>query len=209
MASVTTGLEDLSGEWPMVRVLQRFASAQRALFESYQIDAVRPGESVDGGYQPSDSLAEVARKRAVDVAEMIEQIKKSQDITQRLEISVRETSQLMKEGKVALLDVRCAEAFAVASIPGSRLVDEPLAKEIVGSWPRETPIVLSAIMALGLRMRPISSGLWLRECEEPSRGHRRLVAGDRSGGAAILMQRGSPHGPAVRSAFSRTPAWMS
>jgi hypothetical protein len=76
MASVTTGLEDLSGEWPMVRVLQRFASAQRALFETYQIDAVRPGESVAGGYQPSDSLAEVARRRAVDVAEMIEQIKK-------------------------------------------------------------------------------------------------------------------------------------
>ena len=142
MASVTTGLEDLSGEWPMVRVLQRFASAQRALFETYQIDAVRPSDSVDGGYQPSDSLAEVARRRAVDVAEMIEQIKKSQDIAQQLEISVRETSQLMKEGKVALLDVRCAEAFAVASIPGSKLIDEPLAEEIVGSWPRETPIVL-------------------------------------------------------------------
>jgi rhodanese-related sulfurtransferase len=126
----------------MVRVLQKFASAQRALFEAYQINADQPGESMGGGYQPGDSLAEVARKCAVDVDEMIEQIKKGQDIAEKFEISIRETSQLMKEGKIALLGVRCEEAFAVASIPGSRLVDELLAQEIVESWPKETPIVL-------------------------------------------------------------------
>jgi rhodanese-related sulfurtransferase len=40
------------------------------------------------------------------------------------------------------LDVRCPAAFAVASIPGSKLIDEQLAEEMVHSWAKETPIVL-------------------------------------------------------------------
>ena len=139
---------------------------------------------------------------------MIEQIKKSQDIAQAREISVRETSQLMKEGKVALLDVRCAEAFAVASIPGSKLIDEQLAEEIVHSWPRETPIVL--VCHHGERTADAAEylqGYRLRECEEPGRRHRRMVARHRSGGAAILDRSGSHHGAANAHTFSRGPPW--
>jgi len=142
MAAATRHPEDLSDAWRMVKVLQKFSSAQRALLEKYDIDIDRPGEYNSDGYQPADSLATVAMKHGVDVVEVIEHIKKSQGIAQELEVTVRETSELVNEGKVALLDVREPRAFAVASIPGSRRVDEALAEEIVQSWSKDTPIVL-------------------------------------------------------------------
>ena len=61
MTSVTTGLEEIAGEWPMVRVLQRFSLAQRTLSETYQMDIDRSSESPDGGYQPRNSLS-IGRK---------------------------------------------------------------------------------------------------------------------------------------------------
>jgi monothiol glutaredoxin len=58
-----------------------------------------------------------------------------------LEISPAETAALMKEGKVTLIDVRTPQEYAIARIEGCRLVDEALAKEIVETWPKDTPIV--------------------------------------------------------------------
>ena len=90
MTSATTRSEEIAGEWPMVRVLQKFSLAQRTLSEIYQMDIDRSSGSPDGGYQPLDSLEHVSRKHGLDVTEVIEQIKKSQDIAQAREISVRE-----------------------------------------------------------------------------------------------------------------------
>ena len=58
-----------------------------------------------------------------------------------LEISPTETAALMKEGIVKLIDVRTAGEFAIARIEGCPLVDETLAKEIVETWPKDTPII--------------------------------------------------------------------
>jgi len=58
-----------------------------------------------------------------------------------LEISPTEVAALMKEGKVTLIDVRTPGEYEIARIEGCRLVDEALAKEIVESWPKETPII--------------------------------------------------------------------
>jgi rhodanese-related sulfurtransferase len=139
-AATTTDRKDLSGAWRMEQVLQVFPSAQRALLEKYHIDRLGGPGSV--GYQPADSLATVATNHGVDVIEVIKHINKTQDMVKDLEITARETAELMKEGKITLLDVRAPEAYDMASIPGSMLVDQALAQEIVQSWPKDTPIVL-------------------------------------------------------------------
>jgi rhodanese-related sulfurtransferase len=58
-----------------------------------------------------------------------------------LEISPQETAALMKQGNVKLIDVRTPYEYAIAHIEGCPLVDEGLAKEIVETWPKDTPIV--------------------------------------------------------------------
>ena len=58
-----------------------------------------------------------------------------------LEITPRETAELLKEGKIKLVDVRSAQEYAIASVPGSVLADQNLAQEILQTWPKDTPIV--------------------------------------------------------------------
>ena len=58
-----------------------------------------------------------------------------------LEISPAETAALMKNSHVRLIDVRTPQEYAMAHIEGCPLVDEALAKEIVETWPKDTPII--------------------------------------------------------------------
>ena len=58
-----------------------------------------------------------------------------------LEISPTEVAALLKEGKVTLIDVRTPQEYEIARIEGCRLVDQALAKEIVETWPKDTPII--------------------------------------------------------------------
>ena len=58
-----------------------------------------------------------------------------------LEISPHDVAALIKNGQVTLIDVRTPHEFAICRIEGSRLIDQELAKEIVETWPKDTPIV--------------------------------------------------------------------
>ena len=58
-----------------------------------------------------------------------------------MEITVRETAELLKQGKIKLLDVRTPQEFATASVAGSILVDQTLAQEIMQTWAKDTAIV--------------------------------------------------------------------
>jgi rhodanese-related sulfurtransferase len=58
-----------------------------------------------------------------------------------LEISPAETARLLNDGKAKLIDVRTPQEYAVAHIEGCALVDEALAKQIVETWPKDTPII--------------------------------------------------------------------
>ena len=58
-----------------------------------------------------------------------------------LEISPAEAAALLKEGVVKFIDVRTPQEYEIARIEGCRLVDQALAKEIVESWPKETPLI--------------------------------------------------------------------
>ena len=58
-----------------------------------------------------------------------------------LEITPREASELLTQGKIKLLDVRTPEEYVTASVPGSVLVDQSLAQEILQTWSKDTAIV--------------------------------------------------------------------
>lgn len=132
----STDPKDLSGAWTMQQVTTVFPSAQRALFQKYHV-----GGCSSCGFQPTDSLTSVATNHGLDVNEVVEHIKRSQDMEKDLEITPRETAELLKQGKIKLVDVRTAEEYAIASIPGSILADQSTAQEIMQTWPKDTAIV--------------------------------------------------------------------
>ncbi len=77
----------------------------------------------------------------LDVNEVIEHVKTSHDMEKDMEITPRETSELLKQGKIKLLDVRTPEEYAIAKVAGSVFVDQALAQEIMQTWPKDTAIV--------------------------------------------------------------------
>ena len=132
----STDPKDLSGAWIMQQVTTVFPSAQRALFQKYHV-----GGCSSCGFQPTDSLATVAGNHSLDVNEVVEFIKRSQDMEQNIEITPKETAELLKQGEIKLLDVRTPEEYAIASVAGSALADQALAQEIIQTWPKDTAIV--------------------------------------------------------------------
>src|SRR5262245_20904024 len=152
-AAVSTDPKDLSGVWTMEQVTTVFPSAQRALFQKYHV-----GGCSSCGFQPTDMLATVATNHGLDVNEVIEHIKRSQEMEKNLEITPAETAQLLKEGKIKLIDVRTPEEYAIASVEGSILVNQSLAQEILETWPKDTAIV--TICHRG--MRSLDAAAYLR-----------------------------------------------
>lgn len=135
-APVSTDPKDLSGAWTMEQVTTVFPSAQRALFQKYHV-----GGCSSCGFQPTDTLSTVALNHGLDVNEVIDHIQKSQEMEKDLEIMPKETAELLKQGRIKLLDVRSPEEYAIANVAGSVLVDQALAQEIMQTWSKDTPIV--------------------------------------------------------------------
>jgi len=134
--AASTDPKDLSGAWTMQQVTTVFPSAQRALFQKYHV-----GGCSSCGFQPTDTLATVAMNHGLDVNELVEHIKRSQELEKDLEITPRETAELLAAGTIKLLDVRTPDEYAIARIEGSLLVDQAIAQEIMQTWPKDTAIV--------------------------------------------------------------------
>jgi len=132
----STDPKDLSGAWTMQQVTSVFPSAQRSLFQKYHV-----GGCSSCGFQPTDTLATVSMNHGLDVNEVVEHIKRSEELEKDLETTPRETVELLKAGKIKLLDVRTPEEYAIARVEGSILVDQSIAQEIMQSWPKDTQIV--------------------------------------------------------------------
>ena len=132
----STDPKDLSGAWTMQQVTTVFPSAQRALFQKYHV-----GGCSSCGFQPTDTLATVSMNHGLDVNEVVEHIKRSEELEKDLETTPRETVELLKTGKIKMLDVRTPEEYAIARVEGSILVDQNIAQEIMQSWPKDTQIV--------------------------------------------------------------------
>jgi len=132
----STDPKDLSGAWTMQQVTTVFPTAQRALFQKYHV-----GGCSSCGFQPTDTLATVAMNHGLDTNQVIEHIQRSQEMEKDIEITPQDTAALLKQSKIKLLDVRTTEEYAIASVPGSMLVDQSLAQEIIQTWSKDTPIV--------------------------------------------------------------------
>jgi rhodanese-related sulfurtransferase len=132
----STDPKDLSGAWTMQQVTTVFPSAQRALFQKYHV-----GGCSSCGFQPTDMLATVAINHGLDVNEVVAHIHRTQEMELEMEITPRETAELLKLGKIKLLDVRTPDEYAIARVEGSILADQSVAQEILQSWPKETAIV--------------------------------------------------------------------
>jgi len=130
----------LTGAWRMDRLMQHYPAAHRALDEALGIQR-EPGPR-GPGYQPGDILADVAARHGIEPAVAIGRILQFHALAQDMEITVQETAELSRLGKVVVLDVREPDAFNMAHVPDSRCIDAALAKEIVADWRRDTPMVL-------------------------------------------------------------------
>jgi len=135
-APVSSDPKDLSGLWTMQQVTTVFPSSQRALFQKYHV-----GGCSSCGFQPTDTLAAVAMNHGLDVNEVVAHIQRSEELEQDLEITPRETAELLKAGKIKLVDVRTPDEYAIARIEGSLLADQTVAQEIMQTWPKDTAIV--------------------------------------------------------------------
>jgi rhodanese-related sulfurtransferase len=134
--TATAGSKELSGSWPMERVLNDYPSAQSALFARYHV-----GGCSSCGFQPSDTLEAVCVSHDLDVAEVVMFIGASHEVERQLEVSPEVVAEQLKSGEIKLLDVRSPEEFEITKIPGSTLVDGALAQEIIETWPKDTGVV--------------------------------------------------------------------
>ena len=131
-----TATTELTPDTTMNELMEAMPGARRALFAKYHI-----GGCSSCGFQPTDTLGTVAVNHGLDVNEVVAHIQRSQETEKDLEISAAETAELLKAGKIKLLDVRTPEEFAIASVAGSVLVDQSLSQEILQTWPKDTAIV--------------------------------------------------------------------
>ncbi len=106
----------------MARVLELYPSAQRALFQRFHI-----GGCNSCGFEPSDTLAEVCRKRNVpDVAQVIALIYAAGSYDERLLLGVDQLRAWRAAGEPhTLFDVRRPDEIAQGAIEGA----EPLTEE--------------------------------------------------------------------------------
>ena len=127
----------ITGDSTMGEVLEAYPSAQRALFRRYHI-----GGCNSCGYQPGDTLEEVARGHNIlDVGEVIAFVERADQIDRRAQVSPREVAaSLGSDGPPRLLDVRTPAEWQLARIEGATLMTEAVA-EIMMRWPQDTPIV--------------------------------------------------------------------
>ena len=77
---------------------------------------------------------------------------------ENLEITPNQTAELLKQGKIKLIDVRTPEEYAIASVDGSVLVNQALAQEILETWPKDTAIVTMCHRG----MRSLDAAAYLR-----------------------------------------------
>lgn len=123
----------------MREVLEAFPGAQRALFRKYHI-----GGCSSCAFQPTETLEELCRRNnALNVDEVLDQIRASHEQDAKILIEPRELAELrQRDPAVRLLDVRSREEFEAVHIEGAILMSQPTMQEIMGRWPRHQTFVI-------------------------------------------------------------------
>ena len=129
---------EITRETTMGQILSLYPEAQKVLFFKYHI-----GGCGNCGYQPSETLEQVCKRRSIlGVNEVIRTVKESAPWLTKLEAAPSEVAELLKTSQeVKLLDVREPWEHDAAKIAGSKLLNQELSEEIMGTWPKETPLI--------------------------------------------------------------------
>lgn len=123
-------------EMTMMELISGYPGAQRALFKGFHI-----GGCSSCGFRPDETLASVCeRNGGLSVEEVVAYLGKAQEADAAMEISPKETHELVGAGKAVLVDIRTREEFDAVHIGGALLFTEELMHEISG-WDRSKQVV--------------------------------------------------------------------
>jgi rhodanese-related sulfurtransferase len=118
-------------------VLEVYPGAQRALFKRYHI-----GGCSSCAFRPEETVAELcARNGSINVDEMIEHLKTSQEQDEQMQIAAADLREKLSSG-IKLLDIRTREEWDAVRIEGAVRMSQETMQEILGKWPRESTLVI-------------------------------------------------------------------
>lgn len=128
----------ISKEMTMGEILKISPGARRALFQRYHV-----GGCSSCGFAETDTLEHVCKTHnMLDPEEVIEWLKQSAELDEKMQISPKQAAELLKSGKgFKLLDARTPGEYEFAKIDGARLLDQSVMYEIM-SLPKDAPIVV-------------------------------------------------------------------
>src|SRR5216117_3407678 len=113
---MSTVVTDIGPQSTMREVLEVYPGAQRALFKRYHI-----GGCSSCAFQPQETLAQLCERNAnINVEEVIEHLKTSQQQDEQMQISARElAAALQKDKSLKLLDIRTRDEWGAVRIDGA------------------------------------------------------------------------------------------
>lgn len=123
----------------MEELLIAVPGARRALFRLYHI-----GGCSSCGFRPEETLEQVCeRNDNLPAAEVLERVLDEAKKEAELLIDpVELASALLESHPPTLVDIRTEEEFQAVSLPKSRLLNQSLLQEILGTWKKDDRIVL-------------------------------------------------------------------
>ena len=135
----TTLNKEITPEMKMGEILDIYPGAKRALFQKYHI-----GGCSSCGFSLDESLTEVFvnHRRDKEVDNAIKFIYDSAEVDRQMQISPKELKERLDKGEdLKLVDVREDWEIEIASIPGSEMISQKLAYEILNKWDKNTTTV--------------------------------------------------------------------
>ncbi len=123
----------------MRELLEMYPGAQRALFRRYHI-----GGCSHCSFQPEETLTQVCdRNGNLDPVEVLEHIKASHEVDQKIFIEPEELAEWLAQDKsIRLVDVRSREEFEAVNIEGSILLSQNVMREIMTEGTNSSPLVI-------------------------------------------------------------------
>jgi len=142
---------EIKPEMTMEEVMQRAPAAQRALFQRYHV-----GGCSSCGFQPSDTLAQVAKDHNIlDINDMIQTIVRAQELDQNCQVDPKTVKSWLDAGEdFSFIDVRPPEELEIARIDAAEMLDYNNAEKYMG-LPKDRKIVFSC--RSGMRSLDVAS----------------------------------------------------
>ena len=135
----TTLTKEIKPDMKMGEILDIYPGAKRALFQKYHI-----GGCSSCGFSLDESLQEVFvnHRRDKEVDNAIKFIYDSAEVDHQMQISPKELKERLDKGEeIKLVDVREDWEIEICSIPGSEMITQKLAYEILNKWDKNTTTV--------------------------------------------------------------------